>query len=73
MQSRATLLEFLILLYVLRAYGTHIFLTLRRGGAQESPADLFIEIGYLGFNLLQIFRSLITGIIKSKKKGLGEP
>jgi hypothetical protein len=48
------------------------FFTLRRGGSQKRPADLFIEIGYLGFNLLQIFRSLITGFIKSKKKGLGE-
>jgi hypothetical protein len=54
LQSRANILEFLILLYVLRAFGTHIFLTLRRGGFQKSPADIFIEIGNLGFNLLQI-------------------
>jgi hypothetical protein len=45
---------------------------LRRGGSPKRPADLFIVFGYLGFDLLQIFRSLITGIIKSKKKGLGE-
>jgi hypothetical protein len=57
----------------LRACGTHIFsFTIRRGGSPKRPADLFIVFGYLGFNLLQIFRSLITGIIKSKKKGLGE-
>jgi hypothetical protein len=48
-----------------------VLILFSRSLSQKRPADLFIEIGNLGFNLLQQFRSIITRIIKSKKKELG--